>query len=233
MPSHFGNVPVCDESRSLASVRGTETLHDVCFSPDGTAVAFITSSGSQYFVRDAEGSRTAYDFAENLVVGPGGGTISHGARRGIERMLVRNSRPGPAFEWGNAPVIGTEGRAVAYCAIRSAGSYRRGDYARGYFVMIDEHLMGPYEGAAHQAFQPITAELVIVVRHGGRFCRRHREKLGAGVRNGRTAAEPAWKRPNLVPGIALKLVDVHQGSSDYGHESGKRHSGGPVFLSSG
>ena len=69
--SQFSSASV--ENCVLASVPDGERLREVCFSPDGTAVAFITSRDVEHSVRNANGTRAVYTDARNLVVGPGGG----------------------------------------------------------------------------------------------------------------------------------------------------------------
>ena len=114
MSSRSTNPPVCDEDRApctRCSMR--ETLHDVCFSPDGAAVAFIASSGGRYVIQDAKGGRNAFVHAKDLVVGPFGETTACHASTGAGQTVVRNSMPGPLFEWIGRPILNADGRAVA------------------------------------------------------------------------------------------------------------------------
>ena len=79
------------ENYMLACVPDGERLREAYFSPDGTAVAFITSKGAEHSVRNANGTPSAYADARNVVVGHAARRPRHGA------PAITPSSPSMAF----------------------------------------------------------------------------------------------------------------------------------------
>jgi hypothetical protein len=167
MADNSTSIPVCDDDRVLATVRDGETLRDVCFSPDGSAVAFIASEGGRRVVQDAKGVRVAYDIAGNLLVGPRGDATVHDAWLGNERMVVRNSKRGGSFKWVGTPVLGPDGGTFAYWAMSPIGPDRRVPMGERYLVVVDDRVAGSYEASGHLVFNPTTGDLVVSVQNRG------------------------------------------------------------------
>jgi hypothetical protein len=104
------------ENCVLASLSDGEMLREACFSADGTAVAFIAARDARHWVRNANGTRAAYDDARNLVVGPGGETTACVARLGHNALVPINGAHQQAFRWVSEPVLGLDGKKVSVAA---------------------------------------------------------------------------------------------------------------------
>ena len=165
---------VCEENRLLASVAGAGTVHEVCFSPDGTAVAFIASSSGRYMVQDAKATRSTYDLAENLVVGPMGETSARRCTARREADDRQEFETWPSLFVGRSPVLGVDGQTVAYCATSPALHRSTGHAPGGSFIVVGERLIGPFEDAGNQIFNPVTGDPIASVRDKGRRIRHNR-----------------------------------------------------------
>jgi hypothetical protein len=148
------------ENCILASVPDGETLREVCFSPDGAAVAFITSRDVEYWVRTANGTRAVYDDARNLVVGPGGESTACTVRLGHKALVPISGVHQQTFRWVSEPVLSPEGKQVAFYAELGHGEGSHSSAGGSFYVIMGGLTRGPYEANGHLSFNFLDGQLV-------------------------------------------------------------------------
>jgi hypothetical protein len=160
------------ENLVIASLCPGETLREACFSPEGNAVAYITSSDRHYFVRNGNGTRVAYDDARSLVVGPGGETTACKARLGNEAFVPISGTYGRTFQWVSDPVLCPDGKSAAFYGMLADASSPYSSDDQSFFIVMGDALHGPYKSSGHLSFNPITGHMVYTIqRQGDSFVR--------------------------------------------------------------
>jgi hypothetical protein len=163
--SQFSSASV--ENCVLACVADGERLREVCFSPDGTAVAFITSKDAEHWVRNANGTRAAYADARNLVVGPCGETTACVARLGHNALVPINGAYQQTFRWASEPVLSPDGIQTAYYGELSPGDNSHTPAGGSFYVVVGDQTRGPYESHGHMFFNPLDGRLVYTIQERG------------------------------------------------------------------
>jgi hypothetical protein len=155
------------ENCVLASVSDGEMLREACFSADGTAVAFIAARDARHWVRNANGTRAAYDDARNLVVGPGGETTACVARLGHNALVPINGAHQQAFRWVSEPVLGLDGKKAAFYGELSPGDNSHTPAGGSFYVVMGDLTRGPYQSHGHMFFNPMDGRLVYTIQERG------------------------------------------------------------------
>jgi WD40 repeat protein len=155
------------ENCVLACVADGETLREVCFSPDGTAVAFIASRDAGHWVRNANGTRVGYDAARNLVVGPGGETTACIALIGDRALVPINGVHHQTFRWVSEPLLGPDGRQAAFYGEHGQGACSQSTAGGSFCVVMGGVTRGPYESHGHMLFSQFDGRLVYTIQERG------------------------------------------------------------------
>lgn len=144
---------------TLGSISDRETLREACFSPDGTAVAFIVTADGRYVVNNANGVRAVYDHAQHLVVGPTGKMTAHQARTGHQALVAINGVHDEGYRWVSDPILHPDGTATAFWAVPAVNSFGS-PYGDDYFVKRTGQTFGPYDSCGCLAFSRIDGRFM-------------------------------------------------------------------------
>jgi|GEM_PF-4302503 len=146
--------------RALASIPDLMDVREICFSPEGTSVAYIAHRDGQYFVTNANGKCSVYDHAANLSVGPFGGTTTCMASLGHRKAVPINGMHNHLFDWTNEPILRNDGESVAFWGLNRD----RGSNSVEYSVFLDGKEVGAHFSYGYILFHPASGDLVYAVQ---------------------------------------------------------------------
>jgi hypothetical protein len=155
------------ENCVLASVPDGEVLREVCFDPDGTSVAVITSKDAKHWVRNANGMRALYETARNLVVGPSGETTACVAHLRNKALVPISGVHQQTFRWVSEPVLSSDGKQAAFYGELGHGDSIHSTAGGSFYVVMGGLTRGPYESHGHMSFNPWDGRLVYTIQERG------------------------------------------------------------------
>lgn len=150
----------------ITSVPKECILREICLSPEGTHVAIITSINDRFSVLNADGTRSDYDHARALAIGPNGNSTVCLAQSQGQIFVPVNGLSTQRYDWAMEPVLSPNGRSHAYWAMRRNRSSITSKMD-GYLMVCDSLEFGPYEELGHIGFSSQSNTLFYSIQNRG------------------------------------------------------------------